>query len=160
MSQQGGPCPSASPAGRALPVSCYRDVNGQLSHTPLPCFTPHTDLSCFFPHQAEVHCLNTVCKITSQVNTCLQNMKRFKTYHGVWLLGRALVQDSVSCQYLSEVLPEVLLINPSLKHTSFGMQSKTWVNQHYSHLFKSDWKLNSRELPTNITRTPVRDGKV
>lgn len=35
MSQQRGPCPSASPQP-GLPVSCQQDVNGQMSHTSLP----------------------------------------------------------------------------------------------------------------------------
>lgn len=57
--------------------------------------------------------------------TCLQKM-RFMTYHGVWLLGRELVQDSVSRQYLFEVLLEVfgLLINLSCSTPALACKAR------------------------------------
>lgn len=79
----------------------------------------------------------------------LTKKTRFKTYHGVQLPGRELEQDSVSCQYLFEILLEVfgLLINPRLSIPALAC--KAWVNQHYSLLFRSDWKMNSREPSTS-----------
>lgn len=117
-----------------------------------------------FLHQTEVHCLNTVQKMTSQVSVCLWKYLRwrFKTYHCVQLLDGALVvQDLVSCLYLPEVLKQLfgLLIYAKSQYDCSGMQFKTWVNQHYSWIQRSAWKLNFRELP-NLTRSPVTDHKV
>lgn len=116
------------------------------------CFTPSHSTLASFPHQTEVHCLNVVWKITSPVNTCLQNIERFRTYHGAWLLGRALVQDSVSCQYLFEVLLEVfeLLINPRLSTPPLACKARHGWNNITANSLEviGKWTLESY-LPTS-----------